>query len=457
MASVDGLVSGLNTSDIIAQLMQLERQPQARLQARQGTVESAMSALRNLNTKFLAITTAADKMMKPAGWQLAAATSSDPTRVAVTATAGASQGSLSFSVSQLAAAGSYLSAGSVASTTAADSVVAANTTFELTKGTSAPVTIDTGDGSLGAVVAAINNAGAGVTASAVQTATGEYRLQLTSTTTGSASGIAITTQSTETNTFLSALNTIAAPQDAVLVLGGGTPLADGSNTVVRSSNTISDLMTGVTLTLTKPDPNVLVTIGVKSDTEALAAQVAGLVDAINTAGSDIRAVTNYNVESKAKGKLYGDGTIRGLRDKLAGAVVGGGATSAGLAGVSIGRDGTVVFDKATFLKALETDPAAVEAALGKDGLSGRVHALADSASRSKTSAAGPGIIAGAITARESQVRTIKSDISNWDNRLELKERTLARKFAALEKALGASQSQGQWLAGQIAGLPSWGG
>ena len=43
MASVDGLASGLNTTDIINQLMQLERQPQIRLQNRQQASESAIT------------------------------------------------------------------------------------------------------------------------------------------------------------------------------------------------------------------------------------------------------------------------------------------------------------------------------------------------------------------------------------------------------------------------------
>ncbi len=337
-----------------------------------------------------------------------------------------------------------------------DSVVTSGSTISLTKGTSGPVSIDVGDGSLGSVVTAINKAGAGVTATAVQTSTGEYRLQLSSTTTGEQSAISLAVPTGETNTFLTDTNTLVQGQDAVLVLGGGTPLADGSNTVTRASNTISDLMSGVTLTLTKADPAVVVTVAVKGDSEGLAAQVAGMVAALNAVSSDIKAVTGYNLETKNKGKLYGDTGIRGLRDQLGGAVVGGGSSSAGLAGVSYQRDGTVVFDKAKFLTALAADPAGVEAALGKDGLAGRLHAVADAASRSKTATGGPGLIAGAITSREGQVSSLKTNISSWDSRLELRERTLQRQFASLEVALGASQRQGQWLAGQIAGLPSWG-
>jgi flagellar hook-associated protein 2 len=448
MASIDGLVSGLNTSEIIKQLMQLERQPQVRLQGRQKTVESAISALRDLNTKFLSITTAAGKLNTATGWQLAAATSSDTTRVGAQATSGATQSSLTFSVEQLAKASTSLSAGFVTST--ADSVATANTSIFLTKGSAAAVEINTGDGSLGAVVNAINKAGAGVTASAVQTTTGEYRLHLSSTTTGADTAISIT-DGAGANPFAATLGT----QDTV-VAGQDAKLLVGTTTITRASNTISDLMTGVTLTLAKAETGVPVTVEVKSDAEGLAANVAALVDAVNLARSDMKALTTYNLETKNKGKLYGDSGIRSLRSALADAVIGDGTTSAGVAGVSVERDGTVKFDKDKFLKAMADDPVAVEKTLGETGLAGRLHAVADGASRGQYDSNGPGLIHGAITSRESQVTGLKANISSWDNRLELRQLTLQRQFTGLEKALRASQAQGQWLSGQIAGLPSWG-
>lgn len=449
MASVDGLVSGLNTSEIIAQLMQLERQPQVRLQGKQKAVEGAISALRDLNSKFLSIATAAGKLDTTSGWQLATATSSDPTRVAATATAGATQSSLTFSVEQLAKASSSLSAGFVTGTTA--NVATANTSIFLTKGSAAAVEINTGDGSLGAVVSAINKVGAGVTASAVQTTTGEYRLHLASTTTGANTAISIT-DGAGANPFAATLgvqDTVVAGQDARLLIG--------STTVTRAGNTISDLMTGVTVTLSRAEAGVPVTVAVTSDAEGLAANVASLVDAVNLARSDMKALTTYNLDTKAKGKLYGDSSIRSLRSGLADAVIGDGTTSAGVAGVTVERDGTVKFDKAKFLAAMAADPVTVQKALGADGMAGRLHTVADGASRGQYDSQGPGLIHGAITSRESQVAGLKTSISSWDNRLELRQLTLQRQFASLEKALGAAQSQGQWLAGQIAGLPSWGG
>ena len=457
MASVDGLVSGLNTTDIIKQLMQLERQPQARLQTKQASIESSIGALRNLNTKLLAITSAATKLTDSKGWQLATATSSEPAKVAVAATAGASPGSLSFHVKQLAAAGSYLSEKAVSALSDPTvTVTAANSTIYLKKGDGADVAIATGDGTLGAVMKAINDSSAGVSATAVQLTAGQYSLKLESTTTGAGTGVTVGRTPGANDAFTAALGTmktLVPPADAQLSING--------TLVSRPSNTISDLMSGVTLTVTKADTmqadgvtfaEPATTVAVKADSQGVAAQVAALVDAVNAANADIKAVTGYNVETGNKGKLYGDAGVRGLRDRLIGSITGAGTS---LAGVSLNRDGVMTFDKDAFLKALEADPAAVQTALGKDGLAGRVQALADAASRSKTAAEGPGQIASSITSRESQVRSLKSNISSWDSRLELRERTLQRQYAALEKALGASRSQGQWLAGQIAGLPSW--
>ena len=452
MASVDGLVSGLNTSDIIKQLMQLERQPQVRLQTKQASVESAISALRNLNTKFMAIKTAAEKMTVGTGWQLATATTTDATRVSATAVAGAPQGSMTFTVDRLAAASAYLTSGHVTDRTAPGSVATANSSIWITKGAAGtPVEVPTGDGSLNAVVSAINKSGAGVSASVIQLTSGEYKLQLASTTTGADTAIKVeeTVGGPAALTSMGTMDLKVPGQDAQLTVLG--------QVVTRASNTVSDLLQGVTLTLAKADPATEVTVAVKSDTEALASQVQGLVDAVNAARSDIKALTTYNLETKAKGKLYGDHAVRSLNDRLGTAVVGDGTTSAGIAGVSVARDGTVTFDKTKFLKALADDPVSVEKTLGAGGVAGRLQALADGVSRSKTAEGGPGLIAGSISSREGQVTSLRANIKSWDNRLELRERTLMRQYAALETALGASQQQGQWLAGQIAGLPSWGG
>lgn len=454
MASVDGLVSGLNTSSIISQLMQLERQGQVRLQTRQRETEGAIAALQALNTKFLGVTNATKSLTTGTGWDLAAATSSDTTRATAQATAGAASGDLTFLVKQLAGSEILKSSGTVADT-------------NVTQVATGPVTItkdgvsksvDVGDGTLGAIVKAINGAGAGVTATAVQVSTGAYSLQLTSTTTGNT---AITVDDGAggnpfASSTLGTVGVLTEGRDALLQVGVA---ADGSGgyQVSRKTNTISDLLAGTTITLLKQDTAIPVTVKTTSDAAGIADGVAKLVDAINATLSEMTRTGSYDLNTKRGGPLHGDSGIRSLRSQLATAVTGSSSSSAGLSGVSVQRDGTVLFDRQKFLDALAKDPAAVKTALGPSGLAGRVAAVAERASRSATAAGGAGVITSSITSRESNVAALKQNIASWDQRLALREQRLVAQFASLEKALGASRSQGQWLAGQIAGLPSYGG
>ena len=475
MASIDGLSSGLDTTSIIKQLMQLERQPQVRLQSRQTATEASIQSLRSLNAKFLTIGTATSAFgavlpkptppagsppvvttpAKPTDWQLTKAASSDASRVSVAAVAGAAAGTLRFNVEQLAQASSSL--GSKVYSGTGDTVSASgDRSLTLTKGDQ-QFSIETRTGTLAETVAAINSSAAGVAATTVQVEPGKYQLQLTSTTTGADTAITLSDGSGAL-----AFTETAAGKDALLVLAGGT-------TVRRSSNTLSDVLDGVTLTLTKADtattprvgttPPVFteapVSVTVTKDTDAVVAKVQALVDAANAARTEAKTLTAADPVSKTKGRLYGDSSVRSLVDRVRTAVSGDTAGAA-LAGVTVTRDGTVELDKTKLLAALEKDPTAVEAALGKDGLAGRLHKLADDVTRSVTAAGGAGVITNAITSRERQVERFADDIAGWDARLAVKEKQLQRTYTSLETALGKARSQGQWLSGQLASLPTYG-
>jgi flagellar hook-associated protein 2 len=189
----------------------------------------------------------------------------------------------------------------------------------------------------------------------------------------------------------------------------------------------------------------------------VADSVAKVVDAVNAALAEIARTGSYDSTTKKAGVLHGDSAMRSLRSAVSNAVTGSSDSSPGLMGISVQRDGTIAFDRAKFLAQLEKDPGAVQDVLGEGGLATRLAAVADGASRSSSAAGGPGIITGAISSRERAVTALRADIVSWDQRLELRQQRLQSQFSALERALGAAQSQGQWLAGQIASLPSYGG
>lgn len=457
MASIDGLASGLNTSTILSQLMQIERQGQVRLQNQQKQTQSAISALQGLNSKFLAVGTAAKAFSAGSlstGWNAMSVTSSDATRATVTTKAGATAGQVTFAVKQLASAETWKTTGTTAAMT--DVVVAPGSSLTLTKdGIAKPVNV--GDGTLSAVIEGIRVAGAGVTASAVQVSPGAYALQLTSATTGDT---AITlTDSAGADPFSGyALGSLAQVNDGKNALLQVGVAADGSGgyQVTRTTNSVSDLLAGTTISLLRQDASAPVTVQAVSDSAAVADGIAKLVDSVNATLSEMSRTGSYDSATKKAGVLYGDGAVRGLRSTLISAVTGSSSSSPGIVGVSVQRDGSVKFDRAKFLDALAKDPAAVEATLGENGLAGRLASVADAATRGQHAAGGGGLLTAAISNRQRSVTSLQNDIAQWDNRLALREQRLTAQFTSLEKALGSAQSQGQWLAGQLSGLPNWG-
>ena len=71
MSAVDGLVSGMNTSDIIAPAHAARaRSPSRAWRRKKSTADKAITALQGLNTKFLAhCATSAKKLStRPPGW-----------------------------------------------------------------------------------------------------------------------------------------------------------------------------------------------------------------------------------------------------------------------------------------------------------------------------------------------------------------------------------------------------
>lgn len=445
MATIDGLISGLNTTQLINQLMQLERQPQVRIQQARGRNEQAITALQGLNTLFLAMKTTSAAMTTATGWHPAKATSSNEAVAIATASAGAKAASMTFNVTQLAVAGSAISAGSA---TALSDVVATASTIDVSKGGDTR-TIDVGDGSLASVVKAINDEKMGVTATAVQVSTGEYRLQLSSTTTGADTDVTVAAGSFTAAT-LGDMGVLTAAKDATLEVGGTNPY-----TVTRASNTISDLIDGTTITLKSKGET---TITVEGDSAAVQGSVKGLIDNVNAVLADIKKHTSYDVTAKKGGVLVGDALTRGLQGRVlkefaAGVTVGTTTYSAADFGVTVERDGTIKLDEAKFAAAYEKDPVVAEAVLGgAGGLAGRLEALAEIATKAKSTTTDVGLLTSAISSREGQRTRFDANIASWDQRLELRRTNLTRQFSALEQALGQAQSQGEWLAGQLAGL-----
>ncbi|MDK3257416.1 flagellar filament capping protein FliD [Blastococcus capsensis] len=450
--SIGGLVSGMDTASLISQLIQAEAAPQAALKTRLSLAEAAASAYRSVNSRFDALRTAAEAVLKPETWTAVKATST-ATNVAASATAGAPTGSLTFDVTNTATTHSIVSGGNWTATTdlyGMTSPIEVRATDGTVKGT---ITVG-GDGTLADAVTAINASEFGLGATAVKGSDGKYRLQVTAKTTGAAAGFDLGTA----GTF--AVSTQGL--DAKLTIGSGTTAYD----VVSSTNTFADVMSGVTITVSKPE--TAVTVQVAADPGAAGKAMQSLVDAANRALSGIKA--NTDPKGGTTSTLKGDSALRALSGRVLDAVsfaVGADGSPATI-GLQLNKDGTIAFDAAKFTAALADQPALAQrlgaggaAGPGADGISGNAddvvpgvaQRLLDIATTASDTTTGSLVLLA--KGRDSQAEDIQDKIEAWDLRLVKRREILTRQFTAMETALSSLQQQSSWLAGQIASLPSY--
>lgn len=420
-----------------------------------------MTALQGLNSRVASLAEAATTAAKPASWTTFAATTSSPS---ATATAGstAQPGTVSFDVDRLATSQVSLSAADAIGGSTLFPVAPPTVTVRTGAGTL--VTIEPATGNLNDVARAINDAAdAGVKATVVRVGVDEagepqYRLQLTGSATGADNHFEVWRGSeaevnagdaTRIDTSL-----VRASEDAQVTLWKGTGF---TTSFTSASNTFSDLMTGVDVTVTAvtgagDEP---VTVSVGRDDEALTKLASGLVGALGVVFSEIASrsatttKTNPDGTTSVTGGLFSaDSSVRGVQQRLLEAAsrpVDGFSPSE--VGIVIGRDGTFTFDEEKFAAALAADPARTQSMVA--GLAERVASVATSVSDKYD-----GSLTRKIQGQEGLVRDVGNQIESWDRRLDVRRASLQRTYAALEVTLSNLQSQSSWLAGQLSSLPS---
>ncbi|MGY1668509.1 flagellar filament capping protein FliD [Geodermatophilus sp. SYSU D00696] len=440
--SVDGLVSGLDTTSLINQLVAAEGVAQKQLETRLTQTQKAAEAYRSVNTKVDALRSAAEELTRGAVWTAAKATSSSPA-VAVAVTGTPQPGSITFTVTSVAAAHAVVGTTRTAPPTTAGvySDLTVRDANGVVKGT-----VSVGTGSLDDTAAAINKrSDLGLTATVLQVKPGEYRLQVSARATGTAGEFSV-----------DGFTLLREGTDATIKLGDAGSTID----VTSATNTFTGVIPGGTLTVSARS-DTPVTVDVTSDPDAVAAKVQAFVDAANAALSEIAKHSANGKDSTAV--LRGDSNLRRLTDQVLTAVseVVAGRGAPGSAGVQLTRDGQVSFTKATFLTRLQADPAKVQQifagtaeaatttspALG-DGLATRVQALATTLTKAAT-----GTLTLLAKGRDELAADIQVRIDDWDLRLAARRETLTRQFTAMETALGSLKQQSSWLAGQLASLP----
>lgn len=457
MASISfgGLGNGLDFGQVVDQLVKASRFPVDRLNIKKDGLNSKSTDYATLSTKLIALQSAADKMRLSSTFDRSSVSVSDTTVLTATGSSSAVQGSYTVKVTQLAQSHQITNkaAKAVASTTT-DIVSGGSGTFTFHVGSGANQTVSlSATATVEDLKTAINDLSAGVTASVVNTgseASPAYRLVLTSSSTGADNGITIISDNTDLD-FLNGsgtggTDTLQAAQDAIVVLGDPSlsPV-----TFQRSSNTISDAISGVTLTLTKTTGSSTISVNVSRDLASVKTNITALATAYNDVVKFINERNTYDITTKKGGIFFNEPTVRTVLGQVRTAlssVVPGLTTyaSVGDIGFKTERDGTVTVEDARLDAALSSNYTAVKNVFinqtGSVGVAQLLNAAVDALDD---------IESGALTLRKDsltdQISDVTDEIARKEDLIAQYEERLRRQYAALDGLLGQLQSQISFL------------
>lgn len=305
ISAATGITSGLDYGALLKGLMLVKRQPITLMQTRLSALEDTNKAYTELGERLDTLQSAADELKLASDLISFSTASTNGNIFSATATNLASVGTYSIVVENLAQA-HKIAADGVDAETAVIAAADGFFKFTLAGGAQQSVIITNGVTTLSDIRNAINVLDSGVTATIINDGdpTNPYRLILTSDETGAANDIVIT----QNDTTLSFATTLQAAQDATIKID--------NLTVTRASNTISDVITGVTLNLKSADAQEKVTLTISSDTDAMVEKIEAVLDAYNGVVSYIKTNNRYDSEEKKGQPLFGESSARNMLDIL---------------------------------------------------------------------------------------------------------------------------------------------
>ena len=386
--------ASLDVNSIVNQLMAVERQPLGKLSTREAGYQAKLSAYGSVKGSFAGFQTALQGLNSVSKFQSLTATTSDTSVFSASASSNAAAGTYSLEVSSLAQAQRLVAAGQASSTAAIGSGAATTLTFDfgtigggtLSNGVysgasfasngngTKSITLDSSNNSLQGISDAINAAKIGVTASIINDGSGTpYRLALSSDSQGVSNSLKVSVSGD------AAIDSLLGHDPAGTQGLAETATAQNANfklngvAVTKTSNSFSDVLQGVTLTLNKLT-TAPATLTVARDTTAISSSISGFVKAYNDLTNTLKNVSAYDATSQRGAILQGDATVRTLQTQLRGivgtAVTGtpGDLTTLSSIGVSFQKDGSLAVDQTKLNNAINNhfdEIASLFASVGK--------------------------------------------------------------------------------------------
>ena len=379
LTSSTGLGSGLDINGLVSQLVAAEKETkQKQITRTQTSTVTSISALATLKGAMSTFNTALEPLKSIEMFSARSATSSDQEFFSSSATNVATPGSYDVQIEAIASAHQISSSAVVGGS----NVAVGTGTLTLQVGAKTfSVALDAPNNTLTHVRDAINSATDNdnlVSASIVNASDGAH-LVLTTSASGTANAINVTQAGGdgglarfETGPVLTTnYRELRAARDAEVWIAGYQHFSP--------TNSISNVIDGVTFNLLKADPGELKTLTIANDSTATAGRVKAFVEGFNALAKQMVALRSYEPTSKKAGPLLGDAMLRTIESELRGKISDpvSGATGAyqtlASVGITTEKDGTLKLDNAKLTNAMEANFEGVARLFGSaDGVAARL-------------------------------------------------------------------------------------
>ncbi len=315
MLTIDGLVTGIDTTSIIDGLLSIQQSQLDRFGERRQKLVDQQSAFKGVEATLLGLQGSLGALRRAGdnAFSRKTVTSSDETVVTASVSSRATSGTYHLRVDQLARAHQIAS-----QSIDAESELLAKGTYTLQLGAKTPtdIVLTDGNNSLDGLAREINRAQSDMTALVITDSAGS-RLLLSANETGSTNEINFTftadpNDPSGTQIVFDTANPVQAAQDAQITLGSGA----GAIQLTSASNQVDELIPGVTFDLLQADPNREISLTVAADTEAARSAVEDFVNAFNGLIDFVDEQQQFDAETNTAGLLLGNRSLIEIRDTV---------------------------------------------------------------------------------------------------------------------------------------------
>ncbi|MBB1198970.1 flagellar hook-associated protein [Enterobacteriaceae bacterium 89] len=265
-----------------------------------------------------------------------------------------------------------------------------------------------------------------MTASLVRT-DGKVMLMLSSDQTGVKNEIQLDTSKLSDPTMFDSTDSISTAQDAEFTLGG-------SSTVhTSSSNTLSNLVDGVTIQLTDTTAtDKPLIISIDTDSSGTQEQIQAFIDAYNTLKDTMKSLTASGSDGKDRGAFAGDASISSLSNELSNMLRDTfGEQNMTKFGITADKDGKLSLDSDVLNKQLKNDPQSVTDFF--NGNNGMLKAMDKSLDKYLSSTSG--LLKGREETLNREQKDIDTKTEKMQTRYDSSYNRYLKQFTQLQKAM----------------------